>query len=98
MASNPPYVSAEEWADLAPEVRDHEPRAALVPAEGPSALYSRLFTAAVPRLGRGRWMAVEIGWGQEDLVAREARSAGLEVVEVRPDLQGVARVVVARRS
>jgi hypothetical protein len=34
------------------EVRDHEPRAALVPAEGPRPLL-RLFTAAVPRLGAG---------------------------------------------
>jgi len=27
--SNPPYVTSEEWSDLSPEVRDHEPRLAL---------------------------------------------------------------------
>lgn len=35
VVSNPPYVSESEWRDLQPEVRDHEPRRALVP--GPPA-------------------------------------------------------------
>lgn len=31
IVSNPPYVSAREWEECAPEVRDFEPRMALVP-------------------------------------------------------------------
>jgi release factor glutamine methyltransferase len=32
LVSNPPYVGAEEYARLPPEIRGHEPKAALVPA------------------------------------------------------------------
>jgi len=97
VVSNPPYVSAEEWATLEPEVRDHDPRLALVPPEGVAGRYGRLFASAARRLRAGGGCVVEIGQEQEDMVAREARAAGLEVVEVRPDLRGIPRALVARR-
>ena len=97
VVGNPPYVSAEEWATLEPEVRDHDPRLALVPPEGVAGLYGRLFASAARRLRAGGVCVVEIGQGQADMVAGEARAAGLEVVEVRPDLQGIPRALVARR-
>ena len=97
VVSNPPYVSAEEWRGLEPEVRDHEPRLALVPAEGAPALYRRLLAAAGRVLRPGGSIAVEVGQGQSDEVARLAGAAGLEVGAVVADLQGIPRVVVARR-
>ena len=63
VVSNPPYVSAEEWRGLEPEVRDHEPRLALVPAEGAPALYRRLLAAAGRVLRPGGSIAVEVGQG-----------------------------------
>jgi release factor glutamine methyltransferase len=95
VVSNPPYVSAEEWVSLEPEVRDHDPRRALVPPEGVAGLYGRLFASAARRLRPGGRCLVEIGEGQGDLVTREARSAGLDVVEIRPDLRGIPRALVA---
>src|SRR5438477_2739082 len=46
VASNPPYVTEEEWPLLDPEVRDHDPRTALVPGEGVGPIYARLFEQA----------------------------------------------------
>jgi release factor glutamine methyltransferase len=96
IASNPPYVGADELPSLAPEVRDHEPRMALVPPADRASVYRRLADAAAARLAAGRFLIVEIGRGMEDEVARACTDAGLETARVVPDLQGIPRVVVAR--
>ena len=94
--ANLPYVSEDEWRGLAPEVRDHEPRDALVagPAglEAISSLLDEL--AAVP--GWPRAVALEHGIGQAEAVAGLAAAAGFEDVERRRDLAGTERVVLAR--
>jgi release factor glutamine methyltransferase len=97
VVSNPPYVTAEEWAGLEPEVRDHEPRVALVPGDGVPALYRRLFASAAGLLRIGGACVVEVGQGQADALAALARDAGLEIIEIRPDLQRIPRAVVALR-
>jgi release factor glutamine methyltransferase len=97
VVSNPPYVSAEDWAGLEPEVRDHEPRRALVPEGGLARLYGRLFGGSVRVLRPGGWSIVEIGAGQRGEISLLANTAGLEVVETVPDLQGIPRAVISRR-
>ena len=98
VVSNPPYVSAEEWATLEPEVRDHDPRLALVPAEGVASLYARLLERAAGLLRPDGVVVVEIGAGMERQVTEAMRQAGLSDVSVRADLQGIARVVAGRRT
>lgn len=97
VVSNPPYVSAEEWATLEPEVRDHDPRLALVPPEGVRAIYDRLITAAASCLRPGGWVLVEIGASDRGQTARDMSRAGLAAVEEHRDLQGIPRVVQGRR-
>ena len=98
VASNPPYVDASEWPGLAPEVRDHEPRSALVPPEGNRyGVYRRLLPQAARALRPGGALVVEMGRGMEDEVGRIAAEARLPVERVLPDLQKIARVVVCRR-
>jgi release factor glutamine methyltransferase len=96
VASNPPYVAESD--PLPPEVRDHEPRLALFPSEGSAALYARLAAAAADVLKPGGFLVLEIGAGQEAPVARSCESAGLRIVRVLPDLQGIPRTVVAQRT
>jgi release factor glutamine methyltransferase len=98
VASNPPYVSAEEWRDLEPEVRDHDPRAALVPAERFPALLGRLLEQSRALLRSGGHVVVEIGRGQDAMARTAAADAGLTFVRFAPDLQGIPRVLVARRG
>jgi release factor glutamine methyltransferase len=97
VVSNPPYVGEDELASLAPEVRDHDPREALVPPGDRVALYRRLGPAAVDLLRPGRWLAVEIGLGMTDEVTRALEPAGLRVERVVPDPAGIPRAVIAQR-
>jgi release factor glutamine methyltransferase len=98
IASNPPYVGSDEVGALAPEVRDHEPRMALTPPGDRASMYGRLAAAAARALSPGGSLVVEIGQGMQSEVAGAFSGAGLEVVRVLPDLQGIARVVVGTRA
>ena len=96
IVSNPPYVPDAVIDTLEPEVRLHEPAAAL--RGGPDGLDTvrRLVATAADRLRPEGWLIMEIGAGQSAEAADVARGAGMRVVEVRPDLQGIPRAVVAR--
>jgi release factor glutamine methyltransferase len=97
VVSNPPYVGAAEIPGLAPEVRDHEPRIALEPPGGCSALYARLAAQALPFLAPEGWLVVEIGQGMESAVAALLAAAGFAIVKAVPDLRSIPRTLVARK-
>jgi len=97
VASNPPYVDPSEIPMLSPEVRDHEPRRALLAAEPPYGIYQRLARESCRLLRPGGHLLVEVGQGMAETVAQAFVAAGLLAVETRPDLAGIARVVFARR-
>jgi release factor glutamine methyltransferase len=96
LLANLPYVSEEEWGKLAPEIRDHEPREALVPGptglEAIEALLEELFGLAP----RPAVVALEIATHQADEVSRLISAAGYAEIEVRRDLAGHDRVVIGR--
>jgi release factor glutamine methyltransferase len=98
VVSNPPYVTEEEWRDLPPEVRDHDPRLALVPREGVPALYARLFAGAARVLRPRGAIAVEIGAGQAAAVTAAAERSGFEGIRAVRDLADIPRVIVATRA
>ena len=94
IVSNPPYIPDAVVGTLAPEVRLHEPAAAL--RGGPDGLDTarRLVAAAAGRLRPGGWLVMEIGAGQSGDAADLARGAGMRTAAVHPDLQGIPRAVV----
>jgi release factor glutamine methyltransferase len=96
VVSNPPYVSEEEWAALAPEVRDHEPKEALVPGETGLEAYRALLPAASRLLVSGGAVVLELGWRSAGPVCALARDAGFQALEVREDLRRVPRILVGR--
>jgi len=99
VVSNPPYVPASDLAGLQPEVRDHEPLAALVAGHDGLGVIRRLVPEAAAVLRPGGWLLFEFGFGQVDGVrATVAAEPRLELVEVRADLAGIPRVAVARRT
>jgi len=98
VVSNPPYVDASEIDALEPEVRDHDPRLALVPPGGDRyEIYSRLARQAATALRPGGHLAVEIGAGMAERVGALFETAGLIPAAPVPDLAGIARVMTARR-
>ena len=98
IVSNPPYIPTGDLAGLPPEVRAHEPAAAL--DGGPDGLdvIRGLLAAGRPALLPGGWLVFEFGDGQEDLVRAAIRESSLELVRIRADLQGIPRTAVTRRG
>ena len=97
VVANLPYVSESDWEGLAPEIREHEPREALV--AGPTGLEA--IEVLLEELGRERVasaVALEVGAGQADAVAELARRVGFERTERRRDLAGIERVVSAQSA
>lgn len=98
VVSNPPYVARAERDGLQREVRDHEPDQALfVPDDDPLLFYRVLADRAEHLLVPGGWLVAETHAERGRAVAALWTEAGLEDVEVRPDLAGRDRVAVARR-
>jgi len=97
VASNPPYVDAADFADLMPEVRDHEPRVALVPVPDLPRMCRRLVGGARRLLRPGGTLMLEVGQGQAEEVSSICVREGFHVERVVPDLAGIPRVVVAVR-
>jgi release factor glutamine methyltransferase len=95
IVSNPPYVPASDRDTLAPEVRDHEPHAALFAGDDGLAVYRRLIPAAFVALVPGGWLLLEIGYGQSESVSALCAVAGFHRIATTPDLQGIPRVVAA---
>jgi release factor glutamine methyltransferase len=97
IASNPPYIRADEMETLQREV-GYEPRTAL--AGGPDGLdiVRRLLREAGPFLEKDGHLVFEIGFGQSPLVERLIDREVWELTEIRPDLQGIARAVVLRKK
>ena len=77
---------------LEPEVRDWEPRSALV-APGTT---ERIVAGARDVLVPGGWLVLESGGGQAAALAARFRSAGYEDVVVTRDLAARERVVEGR--
>jgi len=97
IVSNPPYVAEGDRDSLAVEVRDYEPEEALFAGVDGLGVYRRLIPAAFDALFRERYLALEIGFGQEAAVHDLLAGAGFAQIEFTKDLQGISRVAVARR-
>lgn len=97
VVSNPPYITEDEMAGLAVDVRLHDPRLALVAGADGLAAY-RIIAADLPRLLKPGGVAVlELGAGQEPAVSALVQAAGLWILgQARADLSGIPRALCAR--
>lgn len=98
VVSNPPYVARGEVAELPAEVRDWEPRQALVAGPEGTEVIRRLVEGAPPLLRSGGLLALEIGAGQWEEVRRIVEGEGsYRDCEIRRDLAGRERILLALR-
>lgn len=103
VVANLPYVRAEDWTALEPEITRYEPRAALLGGSDGLDPIRGLIAAFTPgsepeRAGLGcDAIALEVGEGQAGEVAGLLSNAGFDGVRRERDLAGIERVVVAER-
>jgi len=95
VVSNPPYVGEAEPDKVQRQVREYEPKIAVF--AGPQGLdvYRRLIPQALRVLKPGGWLVTEIGFSIEQPV--RTLLDGWSEVRVNTDLQGIPRVVLARK-
>ena len=96
VVSNPPYVPARDKANLQREVRDYEPEVALYGGDDGLEIYRRLIPEAERLLASEGWLVMEIGYALADSVS--AMLGAWKKVEIRTDLAGLPRVMLAQRA
>jgi len=96
VVSNPPYVGESEEDSVQLEVRKFEPRNAVFAGPTGMEVIERMIPQARAALAPGGWLVFEIS----GTIADRVRSLLLswDEVEIRNDLQGIARVAMARKA
>jgi release factor glutamine methyltransferase len=96
VTANPPYLAARELGECEPDVRDFEPRLALVAGDGGLEIVARIASGLGAHLAPAGRAFVEVGAGQAGAAASLLRERGF-VTEIHLDLARIERVVEARR-
>lgn len=76
LMTNPPYVSNEDWQNLPPHIRDHEPHSALTLGDDGLGMYRRLACEAASILKPQGRLLTEVGAGQIPAVRTLFETAG----------------------
>ena len=93
--SNPPYVSAEDFERLEPEIRDFEPRVATTDGGDGYAVIKRVIGVAAGKLKPNGSLLLELAYNQSEETERIARSCGFSEVEFFNDFSGIPRIMRA---
>ena len=98
LVSNPPYIRSADIADLADEVRNHDPLAALDGGADGLAAYRALIPQAAQLLRVGGVLVVEAGYDQATEIEGLMTAADLTITHPpKADLAGVLRAVGSRK-
>lgn len=98
VVANPPYIATGDLGDLAPEVRDHEPRLALDGGYDGLEAYRAIAPQIMRVLRPDGVFAVEIGLGQAAAVEALFQDAGAMSVSVHNDLTDRQRIVAGMKK
>lgn len=93
ITANPPYIASAELAELAPDVRDFEPRLALDGGADGLDFVRQIATRAQAAMTPGALLALEIGWDQGEAARAILNEHGFARVELARDLASRERVV-----
>jgi release factor glutamine methyltransferase len=91
--SNPPYVTESEYLTLAPELKDYEPKHALVAADNGLAVYKRIAALMPALLKQDGVFACEFGFAQAEAI-KNIFSAHFKHLDLHKDLAGLNRFAI----
>lgn len=98
IVANPPYLSEAEWSEAEPEVREHEPRMALVAGDEGCADLLAIIAEAPRHMTPGGCLFLETGIDQHPRLLEAMRASGLVDTQSYPDWSGRNRFVSGRAS
>ena len=98
VVSNPPYVAYSEADKVQRSVKEFEPKDAVFAGEHGLDVINRLVEQGHVALKKQGWLAIEIGYSMRDQVLALLDPGLWQDIRVVPDLQGIPRVIAARRK
>lgn len=94
ITSNPPYVPEPQLVSLQPEIKDYEPKIALVAEDNGLAIIRKIINDATKYLKKGGRLVMEIGDGQaEEVKTIIASNGSYGEVTVIKDYSGIERII-----
>ncbi len=96
--SNPPYLTEDEVAVADPEVREFDPKSALVAAEDGVADLRKILEGAAKHLRPGGWVLCETGIDQHSALADLSAKLGYVEASGLPDMSGRPRFWKAKKA
>jgi release factor glutamine methyltransferase len=97
VVSNPPYVAFSEADKVQKSVQEFEPRMAVFAGLNGTDVIVPLIKQAHRTLKPNGWLALEIGYSMRDEVVSLLSPTMWDDIRVVPDLQGIPRVVAAKK-
>lgn len=98
IVSNPPYVAERAVSGLQREVRDFEPRVALLAGEDGLSVIRRLLVESRDYLKSGGFLIFEMGFDQHDAVTQLIAEKHWKLLDIYDDLQGIPRTVALMKT
>ena len=96
VVSNPPYVGESEKDTVEAQVRKFEPQIAVFAGETGMEVFAKLIPQALKVLSPGGWLVMELAFSSYDRVRQLLLN--WSDLRVSNDLQGIPRVVTARKG
>lgn len=98
VVSNPPYIANKDKRLLAKEISNYEPEGSLFSGKDGLEDIEKLIKTVPQVLRKEAWFICEIGWDQGKQAIQMARDTGkYRYIEIRKDLSGRDRVLMAKR-
>lgn len=97
IVSNPPYIPSKEYKELMPEVRNHEPKSALVADNDGYYFYFKIIEEAKLYLKDGGVLAFESGYNQAGRIKEYMEKNGYKNLKIEKDYNKIDRVVTGEK-
>ncbi len=95
IVSNPPYICRTEIGQMAKETVDYEPDLAVYADNGGLSSYQAIVENAYNFLNANGKLILEIGYSQKSTIVEILRSSGFKEIQVKSDLAGLDRMIIA---
>lgn len=98
IVSNPPYVSKVDYLTLQREIRDYEPKLALIDDGDGYTFYRAIAVKASRKIRIGGYLFFEIAQGQSERVIQIMKKNNFKEISVINDYQKIDRIVLGVRK